>query len=141
MKGNFYKALLLSIFAGSVIQAAGEESEQSRYDFPIITSKEMVAYFADKTKVRVEVSVEDATGRGDRALDFFMVEPNGDVQNIPITLAAILPKSDFLKLAINMLFKSGAEVLKISEALSDPSGRETINGFIGITQNDFPSGG
>ena len=137
MKKQF-ALVLLSMFSGSIIQAAELEGEQSRYEMPII-DQDMVMYFVNKQSVKVEVSVEDATGRGERAIDVFLVEPHGDIQNIPTTLAAILLRSGFLKLAINTLFKSGSEVLKISEALSDPSSRGAINGFIGITPRDLPS--
>jgi hypothetical protein len=118
-------------------KTTAEEREEPIYNTSII-NKEMLTFFANKSKVRVEVSVEDATGNGDRALDFFMIEPNGKVENIPITLASILQKSDFLKKAISTLFVSGSEVLKISEAISEPAGRGSINGFIGITQKDVP---
>ena len=132
------KLLLLSMLAFSSIQASGIESEQSRYDLPIITNKEMVAYFANKSRVRIEVSVADATGKGDKALDFFIIEPNGRVENIPTTLSNILLRSEFLNIAIRALLQSGSEVLMISETLSEPNHHEKINGFIGITQKDFP---
>ncbi len=137
MRCRILKLVLLNVFIVSIINAADLDDEQSRYQMPIIDHK-MVMYFVNKQRLKVEVSVEDATGRGERAIDFFVVEPQGDIQNIPTTLAAILPKSGFLKLAITTLFKSGSEVLKISEALSEPGGREAISGFIGITQRDLP---
>ncbi len=137
MKDKTIKVLLLSMFMGSLTQAAEFSGESSKYELSII-NKEMIAFFASKPQVRVEVAVEDACGNGDRALDFFLVETNGDAQNIPTSLATILPRSDFLKLAIDTLFKSGSKVLKISEALSEPSGRGSINGFIGITPKDLP---
>jgi hypothetical protein len=139
MKCPKLKLVLLSILGGSAIQAAELSGGQSKYEMPII-NQDLVMYFVNKPSVKVEVSVEDATGRGERAIDFFLVEPHGSIQNIPTTLAAILPRSKFLELAINTLFKSGSEVLKISEALSDPSSRGAINGFIGITSKDLQLG-
>jgi hypothetical protein len=130
--------VLLSMFVGSTIQGAEIECEKSRYDLPIIINKDMIAYFANKPRVKIEVSVADATGKGDKALDFFIIEPEGKVENIPTTLSSILPRSEFLKIAICSLLRSGSEVLIISESLSEPNHHEKVNGFIGITQKDLP---
>lgn len=128
MKYLILKLVLLWVSVCSTIYAADIEYPQSRYEAPII-DQDLVMYFVNKPRVHVEVSVEEATGRCERVIDSFEVEPKGDIQNIPTTLAAILPKSGFLKLAINTLFKSGSEVLKISEALSVPAGRSALTGL------------
>lgn len=110
--------------------------EQNRYNLPII-HENMAQYFANKKIVKIDVTVEDATGRGEKALDFFTVEPNGQLTNIPTSLSDILVHSEFLKSAINTLLQNGSGTLKISESLSEPGHSGRISGFIGITQDDI----
>jgi hypothetical protein len=126
------------MFLGLTIQASTQDIHPPMYEQPIIRHEGLLAYFATKPKVRVEVSVQDAYGRGDRALVYFEVVPNGDVGQIPITLASILPKSEFLNLAIYSMFRSGYEVLRISEVLSNKYEGEEICGYIRITEKDLP---
>ncbi|MDP3935498.1 MAG: hypothetical protein Q8Q56_00675 [Alphaproteobacteria bacterium] len=119
------------------------EGEPPKWDQPILEGF-LVEYFATKSRVRMDVSVEDATGKGEKALDFFLIEPGGDAKNIPTTLRSILPRSRFLQIAIDTLLRpdyKGSGVLKITESLSEPGVREKVNGFIGITAHDVPEGG
>lgn len=97
-------------------------------DIPII-SDVLIQYYQSKPRVRVDVLVEAATGKGEKVMDFFVVEP-GRGEPIPNSLRAIFNKSEFIRLTAMLMQQSGLGVLKITEALSEPGGREKIGGFI-----------
>lgn len=141
MRQRCLKVMLMCFWIGSLTLSTNEGAaagELPKWDQPILKGF-LVEYFAKKPRVQVDVSVEDATGKGEKALDFFLIEPAGDAKNIPTTLRSILPKSRFLQIAIETLLRpdyGGSGVLKITESLSEPGVREKVNGFIGITAHD-----
>lgn len=109
-------------------------SKVSRLDVPIIGSA-FSSYFATQRPVRVDVSVCAANGKGEKALDFFLVDEAA--VSVPNTLREILKKSPFMKQMIDVFFEQGTETLMITEMLSLPGSKEKISNFIGIQRSDL----
>ncbi len=103
--------------------------EISVLDKPLITPG-MISYYADKRPLRVEVSIGQPSGCGERALDFFIVEND---QLIPVTLREILEKSPFIQAMIIEMFNK-TDVLMVTESISGVEGSQKVNGFIGINK-------
>jgi hypothetical protein len=136
---------VLAIFFTGLFNASVAVSSASKLDTPIIDDI-FVSYFRERPRVRVDVSVEDATGRGTKALDFFLI--NTTEEHIPTTLRAILELAksrktedqaqSFLEMNIRMLFATGSDMLKIMESLSEPGKRQSVSSFISLRPSEFP---
>ena len=108
----------------------------SKLDIPII-SPAMIAFFNNK-QVRVDVTVGNASGVGEKALDFFIVD--SAKQKIPNTLKEIMDLSPFIKSMLKTFFDIGSETLMITETISLSQGKEKINSFIGLTKEEYEPG-
>ena len=127
------RALLLILFPTfSISDAYSMEHQEQLLDTPLIRT-ELVSYFEDKKPLRIDISVGDASGRGEKALDFFTVE---GTDSIPLTLRDILPRSEFISSMIKQMFHT-SHVLMVTESISRVTGGEKVNGFIGIKATDI----
>lgn len=143
-KGSvMWKLLIASLYIlGS---GAAISSEASKLDQPIL-GEPFTRFFQARPMVRVDVTVEDATGKGIKALDFFLVNL-AKGEKIPSTLREILDLAHSKKteeqatsfLAMNMeeLFKIGSDVLKVTESLSEPGKAERVSSFIALHRSEF----
>lgn len=122
--------LSLAMFTSFV----GAATHESKLDTPIIGTS-FLTHFDQKRPVRVDISVCDANGNGEKALDFFLVE-EADT-SIPNTLREIISKSSFIANMIKTFFEQGSKTLMITEMLSRPDSKEKINNFIGLNQSDY----
>lgn len=129
---SIYNVLLLLTLCNIVNKVGHCALEESIFDKPLI-GPEMVSYYTDKRPLRIDVSVSDASGRGERALDFFVIEGS---QSIPITLRQILAHSAFMNSMIHTMSHK-ANVLMVTESISLGDGKEKVNGFIGISKSDL----
>jgi hypothetical protein len=109
----------------------------SKLDIPIINTT-MIEFFNHKQQVRVDVTVGNASGVGEKALDFFLVDSTK--QKIPNTLKEIMDLSPFIKGMLKNFFDSGSETLMITETISLPEGKEKINSFLGLAKEEYESG-
>lgn len=129
---NLYKLFLFVVLSTTLdkLDCYGMEAE-SVLDRPLIKPN-LMTYYADKRPLRVEISIGDPSGRGERALDFFLVEGS---QPVPTTLRTLLEKSTFIQTMMAKMFDT-TDVLMISESVSGVEGEQKINGFIGINKTD-----
>lgn len=132
MKNMSIRALLLTfITIVNISQVHSMELQEPLLDTPLIRA-ELVSFFEDKKPLRIDISVGDASGRGEKALDFFIVDVT---DSIPLTLRDILPRSEFISNMIKQMFHT-SHVLMVTESISRVSGGEKVNGFIGIKATD-----
>jgi hypothetical protein len=115
-------------------QAVPAADQRSKLDIPII-SDSFSSYFATQRPVRVDVSVCAASGKGEKALDFFILEVTD--KDIPNTLRKIMEKSPFIRQMIDTFFDQGTETVMVTEMLSLPENKGKINNFIGIKKSDL----
>ena len=129
MKQKIGYTLFLGVLSSIFVTA-------SQLDLPIINEYTRV-YYATKPEVVVTITVQRANGTGEKAADFFVVNPSGSPEIIPVTVRSLMGKSPFIKDHIELMFKAGADILRITESLSakDSSGR--ISSFIGVSKDDF----
>ncbi len=108
--------------------------QASKLDAPIIAPS-FSSYFADKRPVRIDIAVCDASGNGEKAMDFFLVNDTTGV--IPTTLRGLMNQSDFIGKMVRTFFAQGSEVLMITESLSTSGSKEKISNFIGLKKSEF----
>jgi hypothetical protein len=123
---------LFLFFLFHALESRSMEVQEPLLDTPLIRA-ELVSFFEDKKPLRIDISVVDASGRGEKALDFFTVDVT---DSIPLTLRDILPRSEFISNMITQMFHT-SHVLIVTESISRISGGEKVNGFIGIKATDI----
>lgn len=130
---NLYKLFLFVIVCVTFTKISCHSMEEtSALDKPLI-KYDLMNYYVDKRPLRVEISIGEPTGRGERVLDFFIV---GNDERIPLTLREILEKSSFIQTMLSQLFNT-SDVLMVNESVSGIEGEQKINGFIGIKKTDL----
>ena len=135
---NFLIAFLLMLFPYTSFCAT-----EDAFESPIFPDT-LFAYFIARPRVRVDISVQDATGAGEKASDFFVVED----KRIPRTLNELVhfieskKTSDqvrgFLSIALESLMQSNSSgKLRIVESLSEPGKSESLSSFVVVHAKDF----
>jgi len=135
---NFLTAFLL-IFLPCITFSATEDSLENPMFDDVLFS-----YFMARPRVRVDISVQDATGKGEKILDFFIVEDKRIPRNLNEIIQFVETRKTptqakgFLSIALESLMKSNSSgALAVVESLSEPGKSERLSSFVVVHAKDF----
>ncbi len=135
---NFLAVFFLTLLPGITFSATEDSLESPIFD------DSLFSYFMTRPRVRVDISVQDATGKGEKILDFFIVEDKHIPRNLNEIVNFIESKKTpgqargFLSVALESLMKSNSSgALVVIESLSEPGKSERLSSFVVVHAKDF----